>query len=718
MALLGVATALVVVTAGPAAAGTAGPSWSDTPLVIPATLGAPHLLTLGPYNLMEATSCPAPGQCVGVGEYTDGMGGEFPLLETDASSSWSLQTAPLPTNAVPNDAAFGSVSCATPQFCVAAGAYTDADEYRYGLLDTLSGGAWTATQAPEPSNAGDDSGSDQNAVIQAVRCPVAGICVGVGSYETSGGITEGLIETLSNGAWTPTEVALPPDASSSPAVALRAISCASTTFCVAGGAYRTASTTMGLIETLQGTTWAPTEVTAPANAAANPDSVVLSVACPAAGDCTLVGGYAMSAGPAPFIASLSNGALAVSEGPAPAGAGTGADQHAGLESVSCPSTTYCAAVGNYEDSQGHLWGSVDTLSDGTWSAAQAPEPSNAAPEAGQYAVLYQVSCSWPGLCAIAGYYEDGGGGDHALLENLAGGTLSGLEGSYPANVLAGTPRAVFDTVSCVAAFCAAGGEYAAPAGDTPLANVLSGTGGYDLVASDGGLFSYNVPFFGSMGGKPLNAPVVGMAIDPSTDGYDEVASDGGIFSFNAPFYGSMGGKPLNAPIVGIAFDTLTGGYYEVASDGGIFAFNAPFYGSMGGKPLNEPVVAIAFDPVTGGYYEVASDGGIFAFNAPFYGSTGNISLNKPVVDMTVDTATGGYYEVASDGGLFAYHAPFLGSMGGKPINKPVVGMAFDYHTGGYFEVASDGGLFAFGAPFQGSTGNITLVQPVVGMAMG
>ena len=100
-------------------------------------------------------------------------------------------------------------------------------------------------------------------------------------------------------------------------------------------------------------------------------------------------------------------------------------------------------------------------------------------------------------------------------------------------------------------------------------------------------------------------------------GYYEVASDGGIFAFNAQFQGSMGGKPLNAPIVGMAVDPMTGGYWEVASDGGIFAFNAPFYGSMGGKPLNKPIVGIAADPATGGYWEVASDGGIFNFNAPF-----------------------------------------------------------------------------------------------------
>ena len=77
-----------------------------------------------------------------------------------------------------------------------------------------------------------------------------------------------------------------------------------------------------------------------------------------------------------------------------------------------------------------------------------------------------------------------------------------------------------------------------------------------------------------------------------TGGYYEIASDGGLFAFgDAPFFGSMGGQPLNKPIVGIA--PLSTGYYEVASDGGIFAFgNAPFIGSMGGQPLNAPIVAM------------------------------------------------------------------------------------------------------------------------------
>ena len=74
----------------------------------------------------------------------------------------------------------------------------------------------------------------------------------------------------------------------------------------------------------------------------------------------------------------------------------------------------------------------------------------------------------------------------------------------------------------------------------------------------------------------------------------------------------MGGKPLNKPVVGMAVDQATGGYYEVASDGGLFAFQRPFQGSMGGKPLNEPVVGLAVQPDGSGYWEVASDGGLFA----------------------------------------------------------------------------------------------------------
>ncbi len=72
-----------------------------------------------------------------------------------------------------------------------------------------------------------------------------------------------------------------------------------------------------------------------------------------------------------------------------------------------------------------------------------------------------------------------------------------------------------------------------------------------------------------------------------------MAADGGLFAFTSPFVGSMGGKILNRPVVGMNVDPATGGYWEVASDGGIFAFTAPFLGSMGGAELDRPIVAMA-----------------------------------------------------------------------------------------------------------------------------
>ena len=102
-------------------------------------------------------------------------------------------------------------------------------------------------------------------------------------------------------------------------------------------------------------------------------------------------------------------------------------------------------------------------------------------------------------------------------------------------------------------------------------------------------------FHGSMGGKPLNKPIVGMAASPDGLGYWLVASDGGIFNFgDAGFYGSAGGTPLNKPAVGIAASPDGRGYWIAATDGGIFNYgDANFYGSEGGTVLNKPVVGVA-----------------------------------------------------------------------------------------------------------------------------
>ncbi|MHB8439646.1 MAG: glycoside hydrolase family 25 domain-containing protein [Acidimicrobiales bacterium] len=255
---------------------------------------------------------------------------------------------------------------------------------------------------------------------------------------------------------------------------------------------------------------------------------------------------------------------------------------------------------------------------------------------------------------------------------------------------------------------------------TAVAQKPTSVPAYYTVASDGGVFAFGgLPFEGSMGGKHLNEPMVGIASTPDAKGYWTVASDGGIFAFgDARFQGSMGGQHLNAPVVAMAPDPATGGYWLVASDGGIFAFDAPFFGSMGGHPLNAPVVGIASTSDDQGYWLFASDGGVFAFgDAQFHGSMGGKQLSKPIVGGA-SPDVGGYWELASDGGIFAFgDAAYEGSLGGQPLVHPMVSMA-EADPGGYWLTDDNGAVTAFGdAGYFGSAPQ-QLNAPMVGITDG
>jgi hypothetical protein len=85
-----------------------------------------------------------------------------------------------------------------------------------------------------------------------------------------------------------------------------------------------------------------------------------------------------------------------------------------------------------------------------------------------------------------------------------------------------------------------------------------------------------------------------MATTPDGGGYWMVATDGGIFSFgDAAFHGSTGAITLNEPIVGMTPTPDGGGYWLAAADGGIFTFgDAQFDGSLGGLGITNAVGVI------------------------------------------------------------------------------------------------------------------------------
>ena len=118
--------------------------------------------------------------------------------------------------------------------------------------------------------------------------------------------------------------------------------------------------------------------------------------------------------------------------------------------------------------------------------------------------------------------------------------------------------------------------------------------GYWLVGSDGGIFSFGAAdFYGSMGGIPLQRPVVG--ITPSASRHRVLARRlrrRHLQLRYSSYYGSIPGvglhpagsglpNSLNAPIVGMVPSVTGHGYFMVASDGGVFAFgDAHFAGIL------------------------------------------------------------------------------------------------------------------------------------------
>ncbi len=246
---------------------------------------------------------------------------------------------------------------------------------------------------------------------------------------------------------------------------------------------------------------------------------------------------------------------------------------------------------------------------------------------------------------------------------------------------------------------------AVPIGNTP---------GYTVAQADGSVKAFgSARTFGSMAGRPLNAPIASMTTTPDKNGYWLMGRDGGIFTFgNAKFFGSTGAMRLNAPVVGMAPTPSGNGYWLVASDGGIFSFgDAKFHGSTGAMRLNAPVVGMSASPSGHGYMLVASDGGIFTFgDAKFRGSTGAMKLNSPIVSLAAKSDGTGYWLFGNDGGVFGFGA--VGFFGSVPMLgvKSFGGVAQAVPTStnnGYYVLARDGGVYTFGdARFWGAaTGN-------------
>jgi uncharacterized repeat protein (TIGR01451 family) len=253
--------------------------------------------------------------------------------------------------------------------------------------------------------------------------------------------------------------------------------------------------------------------------------------------------------------------------------------------------------------------------------------------------------------------------------------------------------------------------------------------GYRLEGGDGGIFDFDVPYYGSVGFP--HPPGLGLhifnfvGIAPTSKGYWLAQSNGGIFAFgNAHPYGSLPGMGVTVnDIVGIAGTPDGGGYWMVSANGAVYPFgDAVSHGSLPGDHVNVSDIVAIVSPDAGGYWLIGADGGIFAFgDAKFFGSCSEPGSPCPgVTDVVGATNIGdsGYWMVSSDGAVYAFGISHYHGSCGQPGSVcsgvgDIVGIASP-NPEGYWLAGANGQVFAFGdAKFWGNEATANLVRPII-----
>jgi hypothetical protein len=628
-------------------------------------------------DIVLGSACANADQCWNVGVTINNINNNStfsPLVESWNGTNWLLASTPeIPAG---NGGGLFATSCVNGSDCWAVGAVLGSagnGSPTGTLIEHWDGFAWSIVPSPTPDGV-------SGALLQSVSCTSSSNCVAVGfTTDQNGENLNSVVERWDGSTWTIQQDADPGQAFDQ----LDAVHCLSANDCWAVGnagpnqqnpnflpIFPGAVGDQGLIEHWDGVTWAVT----PSSILTSPD-----------------GGY--------------------------------------LNGITCTNGSDCWASGATTDATGMASGVLMQHWNGSvWSTVPA-----SVPDGSTGAILTGLACISSVQCWAAGSSGSfGGGGGSGFQPRSFIDVWNGSTWTVDASPNV-TALSFLTSVSCVqGAGCWAVGSTATESqqNDPGLQSLIeqlifspAASQSADLVAQDGGVFTLGkATFFGSMGGRHLNKPIVGIAPTPDGGGYWLVASDGGIFTFgDASFYGSTGGQHLNKPIVGIAPTPDGGGYWLVASDGGVFSFgDANFYGSMGSHHLNQPIVGLASTGDGAGYWMVASDGGVFTFgDATFLGSTGGEHLNRPISGISTTPDGLGYWMVASDGGIFSFgDARFHGSVPGQGIygQPPVVGIARTPSGMGYWLVGSGGALYDFGDAAQLGPLPGTLAAPVSGIA--
>jgi hypothetical protein len=371
---------------------------------------------------LNGVDCSSRSVCTGVGGYSTGSGDFHTLAERWNRHGWTIQHTQSPGGAQGD--LLAGVACPSSSGCVAFGFSRGSGTPRT-MAQRWNGATWRLQGTQNPVGAAETQ-------LNSVACPSTSSCYAVGTAGPTRGITSAVAQHWNGTRWQTERIP------TVPGVSLNAVSCASLTECFAVGQSRFGV----LAERWNGTRWKIQGVPTPAG---GHSSGLGGISCTSTSFCMAAGAYfttSNQSGPAKPFAERWNGRrwriLAI---PEPAGA-----VQTFFGSVSCTSRSSCMAVGEQHSAKGVVHTVAERWNGASWSVQPTPNPPHA-----PGASLSGVACPGPSDCIAAGLMLDSFGNPGGVLAERWNGSRWTIQPApSPAGALGLSNVACSGHASCTA----------------------------------------------------------------------------------------------------------------------------------------------------------------------------------------------------------------------------------------------------------------------------
>lgn len=367
-------------------------------------------LNTGGFAQLHSLSCASTGNCAAGGGYFNTAGKFEAFLINEVHGSWhaAFEVAGIAALNVGGTAEIATISCPSVGNCAAGGHYIDGSGHGQAFVVDERNGAWgVAIEVPGTAALDVDGGAS----VDSISCPTAGNCVAGGGYKDGAGAFQGFVDAELDGVWG-AAMELPGTQALNVGhdATVSEVSCPSPGNCSVGGRYRDGHNhdQVFVDDEVQGTWSHAAELPRSGNLNAGGAALLTALSCPSAGDCATGGSYTdgrhrIQSFLANEVLGRWHGALGVPGTQALNVEGSGE----GISAISCIAPGTCAAGGDYQDSRGGSPVYVVNEVGGVWNTAREL-PGSSALNTGDSATIFAISCTTSGWCDAGGNYLDNG----------------------------------------------------------------------------------------------------------------------------------------------------------------------------------------------------------------------------------------------------------------------------------------------------------------------